>query len=137
MGPVYQAGTLSANPVAVAAGLTTLKKLQNENPYPVLEKRVASLASRLNEKLAHLDVHVQNKASLFWMVLGGKSIVRSISEIPVRQKEQYAKLFHALLAEGIYLAPSGYEVSFLSTAHLESDLDELESSIVKILGTKV
>ncbi|MGZ3689190.1 MAG: aminotransferase class III-fold pyridoxal phosphate-dependent enzyme, partial [Bdellovibrionota bacterium] len=129
VGPVYQAGTLSANPVAMSAGLAMLKKLKREDPYGMLEKRVEELALRL-EKTAlanDLPAKVQRFSSLFWTVFGeiktADGLVRAPSDTPAGQKETYAKIFHALLGEGIYLAPSGYEVSFLSTAHQPAQLD--------------
>jgi glutamate-1-semialdehyde 2,1-aminomutase len=130
-GPVYQAGTLSANPVAMSAGLAMLRKLKREQPYAKLEQRTATLGKELEKAAqgAGVPVHVQTFASMFWMVFGeiktSDGVVRAASETPAIQKEQYAKVFHALLEGGIYLAPSGYEVSFLSTAHQDSHLSDL------------
>lgn len=131
-GPVYQAGTLSANPVAMTAGLAMLKKLKRENPYKDLERRTENLAQALEKAAlasAPFPVKVQRYASLFWMVLGEvksrDGFVRSITEIPSVQKELYAKSFHSLLSQGVYLAPSGFEVSFLSTAHKAQHLEAL------------
>jgi len=129
-GPVYQAGTLSANPVAMSAGLAMLKKLLRDRPYSRLEQKTEVLAAALEKSArdAGLPLKVQRYASLFWAVLGEVTTadgqVRAISDIPTSQKERYAKGFHALLARGIYLAPSGYEVSFLSTAHTEAQLEK-------------
>jgi glutamate-1-semialdehyde 2,1-aminomutase len=126
-GPVYQAGTLSANPVAMSAGLAMLKKLKRDNPYAELERRTEGLAKRL-EALAP-QVRFQRFASIFWVVLGEiatrDGVVRTITEIPSTQKESFSRAFHALLDRGFYLAPSGFEVSFLSTAHTDEDLDRL------------
>ncbi|MDR3605856.1 MAG: glutamate-1-semialdehyde 2,1-aminomutase [Oligoflexia bacterium] len=130
-GPVYQAGTLSANPVAMTAGLATLKKLKRDNPYRKLEEKTESLARKFERvaRDAGAEVSVQRHASMFWAVLGKigtvDGVVRSTTQTPATQKERYAKLFHSLLAQGQYLAPSGFEVSFLSTAHQDSDLDAL------------
>lgn len=131
-GPVYQAGTLSANPVAMSAGLAMLKKLRRENPYSALESRTKEVARTLEKIAAENNFghfKVQNDASLFWMVFGevktNDGFVRTPEETPGAQKETYAKVFHALLDRGIYLAPSGYEVSFLSTAHEPSNFDYL------------
>ncbi len=131
VGPVYQAGTLSANPVAIAAGLTTLRKLELNPPYAALEKRTREMASAI-EKLAarHGDesVRVQADGSLFWIVLGARpgadGVVRSVTQIPATHKERFARLFHALLDRGVYLAPSGFEVGFLSTAHTGADVEQ-------------
>jgi glutamate-1-semialdehyde 2,1-aminomutase len=130
-GPVYQAGTLSANPVAMSAGIATLRKLKRDNPYAALERRTESLARRLESVAAELGVEakVQRDSSILWTVLGAvktaDGVVRSVAQAPVTQKERYAKLFHSLLEQGIYLAPSGFEVSFLSTAHSDEELDAL------------
>lgn len=140
-GPVYQAGTLSANPVAMTAGLAMLKKLKRENPYSALEKRCDDLCRRLEKAAAGKgvkDIKFQNYASLFWGVLGeAKSkdgFVRSQAQLPANQKERYAKGFHSLLEQGYYLAPSGFEVSFLSTAHSTADLDGLVDAYAKGLS---
>jgi glutamate-1-semialdehyde 2,1-aminomutase len=130
-GPVYQAGTLSANPVAMTAGLTMLRKLKRDNPYARLEQKTEVLAAALEKKArdAGSAVKVQRYASLFWTVLGEvkskDGAVRSIESIPATQKERYAKSFHSMLSKGIYLAPSGYEVSFLSTVHTEAHFERL------------
>lgn len=131
VGPVYQAGTLSANPVAVAAGLATLRKLESHPPYAGLEKRTSETATAL-EKLASSrgdeSVRLQTAGSLFWIVLGGdragEGVIRSVSAVPPGHKARFARLFHALLERGVYLAPSGFEVGFLSTAHTDADLEQ-------------
>ncbi|HUP56541.1 MAG TPA: glutamate-1-semialdehyde 2,1-aminomutase [Bdellovibrionota bacterium] len=139
-GPVYQAGTLSANPVAMSAGIASLKKLLRENPYAALEKKARNLASELESVSARHggDVSVQSYASMFWTVLWPKGqkpqgAVRSITAIPASQKERYAKAFHLFLENGIYLAPSGYEVCFLSTAHTDEDLAKFRAVFEKAL----
>jgi glutamate-1-semialdehyde 2,1-aminomutase len=122
-GPVYQAGTLSANSVAMAAGLATLKKLKRLNPYAQLAKQVGQIAVQVEQlgKEAGLSVHVQHEGSILWMVLGEvrapDQVVRTIGDIPEMHRPLYTQVFHSLLEHGIYLAPSACEVSFLSTAH--------------------
>jgi len=131
LGPVYQAGTLSANPVAMSAGIAMLKKLKRDNPYAMLASRVEKVSRALETQArkAGIPGHVQNFGSVFWSVLGevktSDGVVRTIEQTPKSQKELYAKVFHSLLAQGIYLAPSGFEVSFMSTAHSDEDLDKL------------
>jgi glutamate-1-semialdehyde 2,1-aminomutase len=139
-GPVYQAGTLSANPVAMTAGLAMLKKLKRENPYPVLEKRAEKLAADLMRSARDRgveDFRVQHFASLFWAIHGEVSspdgVVRSIDRIPAEHKQRYARGFHQLLEAGYYLAPSGFEVSFLSTAHSESELEGFREAFAATL----
>jgi len=122
-GPVYQAGTLSANPVAMTAGIATLKKLKRENPYSLLEKNTEELCASMETLSRDFNVpaRVQRFASLFWVVFdeapGAKGWVRTPGETPSVHKAKYTEIFHSLLESGIYLAPSAFEVSFLSTAH--------------------
>ena len=131
VGPVYQAGTLSANPVAVAAGLTTLRKLESHPPYAALEKRTAETGAAIERLAASRgdgSVRVQAVGSLFWIVLDDDAKrpgpIRSVAAIPAGHRARFARLFHALLERGVYLAPSGFEVGFLSTAHTDADLEQ-------------
>lgn len=129
LGPVYQAGTLSANPVAMAAGLATLRKLDAKPPYSGLEERTRTFAQRLSRTAAERRLApftVQQTGSLFWPVLGETHLpVRTVGAIPATQRKRFALIFHALLERGVYLAPSGFEVGFLSTAHTDADLDSV------------
>jgi glutamate-1-semialdehyde 2,1-aminomutase len=129
-GPVYQAGTLSANPFGMRAGLANLKKAWNENPYPALSAQTKFFT---NEMVLLLNKYADfskngweavTHSSLFWFKEKTKDPVRTIASIPDGHKAGFAKVFHALLKSGVYLAPSGYEVGFLSTAHTESILHE-------------
>lgn len=138
-GPVYQAGTLSANPVAMSAGLAMLKKLKRENPYRALELKTEKLSQEIEKLIAKANqpIRVQRFASMFWMIFGevqtADHVVRTPAQTPSTQKERYSKAFHSLLNHGVYLAPSGYEVSFFSTAHRESDTDLLLTEIERAL----
>jgi glutamate-1-semialdehyde 2,1-aminomutase len=135
MGPVYQAGTLSANPIAMTAGLATLRKLKKENPYSDLEMKVKSLTQSIESMAYELDfpIQAQSEASLFWTLFGQISTpdgkVRNPVDAPSKHKTYYSKAFHSLLEKGIYLAPSAFEVSFLSTAHQQSHLDRLVEAL--------
>ncbi|HZF27368.1 MAG TPA: glutamate-1-semialdehyde 2,1-aminomutase [Steroidobacteraceae bacterium] len=139
VGPVYQAGTLSANPVAMAAGLATLSKLESHSPYATLERLGALLTDALQAVIARTgtDLQVQRDGSLFWLVAGAPagSVVRCVETIPASQRQRFATLFHSLLERGIYLAPSGFEVGFLSTAHSHADLDQFVAAFEAALGT--
>ena len=141
-GPVYQAGTLSANPVAIAAGLATLRKLEANPPYSALERRTLETARSI-EKLAASrgegSVRVQTFGSLFWIVLAGAPAhadpIRSVAAIPTAHRAGFARLFHALLERGVYLAPSGFEVGFLSVAHSDADLEQFLAACDGALAT--
>ncbi len=131
LGPVYQAGTLSGNPVAMAAGLATLQVLEEQDAY----QRLESLGQRLEQGLAEasegrqLPFRLVRVASLFWLAPLGTDAVRSAEALPADFGEAYRPIHSALLAQGIYLAPSAYEVGFLSTAHQEEDVDRLVSAL--------
>lgn len=135
-GPVYQAGTLSGNPVGMRAGLATLKKLKTQNVHQILEQRTLSFTkeavSILNRK-SDLEWDATVESSIFWFHQKVERPIRAISQIPERHKENFAVLFHSLLKHGVYLAPSGYEVGFLSLAHddkvLERTLDAFKKAL--------
>ena len=131
-GPVYQAGTLSANPVGMRAGLVTLKKAEREKIYPTLAARTERFASRLESGLRERghDISVARQGSIFWLHAGRKA-VRRLSDIPKEHGERFKSFFHACLKEGVYLAPSGYEVGFVGLAHTDAILDEALTSILK------
>jgi len=126
-GPVYQAGTLSANPIGMRAGLATLKKLKTHNVHSILETRTEEFALQaveiLNQK-SEIEWTVSLQGSVFWFHQKTEKPIRTIAEIPFTHKENFSKLFHALLQKGVYLAPSGYEVGFLSLAHTDLVLEK-------------
>jgi len=141
-GPVYQAGTLSANPLAMCAGLATLRRLEDGSVYRHLE----SLGARLERALqGHPRFALQRVGSIFWLVGSGQSAsgaaaaapslpIRSLAHLPADAGPTFAALFHALLDRGIYLAPSAYEVGFLSAAHTEAHIDRLAAAIAELAG---
>jgi glutamate-1-semialdehyde 2,1-aminomutase len=134
LGPVYQAGTLSANPVAMAAGLATLRQLADGAAYLALEDS----GRRLNELLRDIPgVRLQRRGSIFWIVLDDSTApgpIRTPAGLSAQAEARFAPFFHALLAGGIYLPPSPYEVAFLSTAHTEKDLRTLAAAVAKGTG---
>jgi glutamate-1-semialdehyde 2,1-aminomutase len=133
IGPVYQAGTLSANPVSMNAGLATLKQLADGTIYT----RLAALGETLESGIRSITgIRQQRIESIFWLLPStakDDEIARSPQHIPVSVGEQYPKIFHRLLAKGVYLPPSAYEVGFLSAAHSAADiailLDAIESAV--------
>jgi glutamate-1-semialdehyde 2,1-aminomutase len=126
-GPVYQAGTLSGNPVAMAAGLACLTTLEREDGWGVLE----NLGKRLEQGFAergkdrNLPYQLVRLGSLFWLAPAGGEPPRCAETLPPSLAPTYGELFRRLLGQGIYLAPSAYEVGFLSTAHSTADVDRL------------
>ncbi|MGI9292105.1 MAG: glutamate-1-semialdehyde 2,1-aminomutase [Gammaproteobacteria bacterium] len=134
-GPVYQAGTLSGNPVAMSAGLAALTQLQELNPYAELAERTSNLAQRMQSVGAD-GIRVQSCGSLFWTVCGDvqsdDGVVRTPVQIPADHKERFTATFNQLLAAGFYLAPSAFEVGFLSTAHSQDDLDSFVAALGQV-----
>ncbi|MGD9852716.1 MAG: glutamate-1-semialdehyde 2,1-aminomutase [Nitrospirales bacterium] len=117
-GPVYQAGTLSGNPVAVAAGLETLRQLKKPGVYKVLEEKSCQLAEGLGEaaKLAGIPYFQTRMGSM----LGGFFTEGPVTDYESAKKSdtaRYGKFFHGMLERGVYFAPSQFEAAFLSTAH--------------------
>lgn len=129
-GPVYQAGTLSANPVSMCAGLAMMQKIERTNPYKTfatLEAHLKSGWEKIQQRTG-TDLRCIQSGSLFWFVTQTAQ-PRQIDAIPADQKSRFSVLFHALLNDSVYLAPSGFEVGFLSTAHTTEHLDELLDKI--------
>jgi len=124
VGPVYQAGTLSGNPVAVAAGLAALELAQELDPYPGLAATAARLVDGLSGVFseAGLPATINRVESLF-SVFFSDGPVRSYADARAADHDRFARFFHALLEEGIYLPPSGYEGWFLTTAHGDEEVD--------------
>lgn len=124
LGPMYQAGTLSGNPLAVVAGITTLRELQDPQKY----KQIDSLALRLTDGLSDiaqrvgLDCHINRVNSMFTGFFN-KGPVNTLTQVESSNTGQYGKYFHALLERGVYIAPSQFEAAFVSTAHTEADID--------------
>lgn len=129
-GPVYQAGTLSANPVGMRAGLATLTKVENAQVYSVLEARTSRFAANLQREMRARGhaITVAHRGSVFWLH-GGDRAVRRLSDIPKDHADRFRPLFHACVSEGVYLAPSGYEVGFVGFAHTDEILDEAVAAI--------
>lgn len=123
-GKVYQAGTLSANPLAMRAGWATLKKLKESGVHEILENRTSRFAHEMNIVMKPAGFAVTHLGSVFWLHPRTDQPIRSLADLPPSMGEYYKPLFHALLQRGIYLAPSGYEVGFVSLAHTEDILDE-------------
>ena len=123
LGDVYQAGTLSGNPVSVAAGLATLRWLKDNNPYAALERDTAYLVSAIQIAASRnsIPVTIPTLGSIF-SVFFGDFAVRDFDDVMRTEKGRYIKVFHALMKHGVYMPPSPYEVSFLSVAHTEQHL---------------
>jgi glutamate-1-semialdehyde 2,1-aminomutase len=135
LGDTYQAGTLSGNPVAMAAGLATLRVLEREQGWQRLEALGAELERRLKPVLARapFPLSVVRVGSLFWLALHEGGAPRSAAALSERQSARFAALFHAMLERGVYLPPSAYEACFLSLAHSSADLEEFVAALAAAL----
>ncbi|MGA8833562.1 MAG: glutamate-1-semialdehyde 2,1-aminomutase [Desulfomonilaceae bacterium] len=124
VGGVYQAGTLSGNPLAVAAGLTTLKILKRDNPYPVLEEKSQRLADGLGKTFSSKGInHVINRVGSLLSVFFDSQSVRNYEEAMAANRMSFNSFFVNMLDQGIYLAPSAFEAWFMSIAHTIEDID--------------
>ena len=129
-GPVYQAGTLSGNPVAMAAGLATLEKIGKPGFYEDLEAKGARLQAGLEQAAtdAGITATVVRQGSLFWTVFQPEA-PRSFEAVDGSKMETYGRLHRDLIDRGVYLAPSGWEVGFVSAAHTVDDIDTTISAV--------
>jgi glutamate-1-semialdehyde 2,1-aminomutase len=125
LGPVYQAGTLSGNPLAMAAGIATLEILSNKSAYAKLEDSGAALESGMKEAAKAANVPVQfNRCGSMFCAYFTSQPVHNLADAMKSDRERFAKYFHGMLGQGIYIAPSQFEAGFLSTAHSAEDIEK-------------
>lgn len=141
LGDVYQAGTLSGNPVAMAAGLAQLEVCLQEEFYESLDKRAQYLVETMNDFLEENDYPVRlfHIGSIFWISFSADRHVYRADKIKGEGMSLYKEFHHYLLAHGVYLAPSGYEVGFLSHVHteeiIEKTMDKMKAAFHHVFGT--
>jgi glutamate-1-semialdehyde 2,1-aminomutase len=130
-GDTYQAGTLSGNPVAMAAGIATLDILDRESAWVQLEARGARLEKLLSPIVgtAPFPLYLVRLGSLLWLSLHDEPTLRRAGTLSPEAATRFQKLFHAMLARGIYIAPSAYEVIFISLAHGDDDLQRFAAAL--------
>jgi glutamate-1-semialdehyde 2,1-aminomutase len=136
LGPVYQAGTLSGNPLAMAAGLANLDELTSDNHYERLETLGAKLEAGLCDaaKSAGVPVVFNRCGSMFCGYFTSEP-VWNLADAMKSDRERFKKFFHGMLEAGVYLAPSQFEAGFISTAHTEADLETTVSAAAAVLAT--
>jgi glutamate-1-semialdehyde 2,1-aminomutase len=133
-GPVYQGGTLSGNPVAMAAGIATLTLLDNEEVYAQLSENSARLMNGLQDIAREAGVPLQTAS--FGGLMGlffSEKPVRDYTDALASDVQAFVRFYRGMLGEGIYLAPSAFEALFMSLAHTDADLDQTLSAARKVL----
>ena len=125
LGPVYQAGTLSGNPVAMAAGLTTLNLLSEPGFHDALAEKTTRLLEGLTEA-AHAEgvaFTTAQAGAMFGLFFTDQSRISSFADVMACDSERFNRFFHAMLDQGVYLAPSAFEAGFVSAAHSDEDIE--------------
>ena len=132
-GRVYQAGTLSANPVGMRAGLAALAKMERLDGWRELDCRTSRFCARLADGFASLKspLDIVRVGSIFWIRHHSASAVRTPDRIPPDNAAWFARFFHAAIDRGVYLPPSAYEVGFVSMAHTDAILDSAADALVE------
>ncbi len=126
LGPVYQAGTLSGNPVAMSAGLTVLDLITEPGFHEHLSQRVTRLLSGLQERAdaAGIPFTTSQAGAMFGLFFTDQERVERFDQVMRCDSERFGRFFHAMLEEGVYLAPSAFEAGFISSAHSDADIEE-------------
>ena len=136
LGPVYQAGTLSGNPIAMAAGIANLEELNSGsgNKYALLEKLGEQLEAGMRDaaKAAKIPVQFNSCGSMFCMYFTSEP-VHNLADAMKSDRARFAKFFHGMLDEGIYLAPSQFEAGFISAAHGSAEIEKTVRAAAKAL----
>ncbi len=135
IGPVYQAGTLSGNPIAMAAGNATMDILMSNNIYQDLEDFSESFESQTSSLFAenNIPLTIRRVGSIIWLILDSNSSPRDVEEISKSSVEKYTSFHKFARLEGIYMPPSAYEVAFLSTEHNLSVIDDLMTRLERVV----
>ncbi|MCH8866800.1 MAG: glutamate-1-semialdehyde 2,1-aminomutase [Proteobacteria bacterium] len=136
-GPVYQAGTLSGNPVAMAAGLATLEQIDTPGFYESLGERTQQLTQGLAAaaKDAGIPLAVEHAGGMFGFVFTSAGPVRRFAQIASADINRFKAFFHGMLAEGVYLAPSAFEAGFVSAAHGDKEISKTLAAARKVFAT--
>lgn len=134
-GPVYQAGTLSGNPVAMAAGIAALRLLAKPGFYEQMEKKTQDFVGQLRAfiKEQNYPMQIATVGSIFWIAFSDQGEIQRADQIDPTSMEHYKVMHRELLNRGIYFGPSGYEVGFVSAAHTQEDLQKTVQAIKEAL----
>ena len=137
LGPVYQAGTLSGNPITMVAGLTMLKLISVPNFYPNLEAKVNKLVSGIlaAAKNANISMSANQVGGMFGLFFTDSPKVSRFAQVEACDLNRFNQFFHGMLEQGIYLAPSAYEAGFVSSAHSDADLEATITAASKVFAS--
>ncbi len=137
LGPVYQAGTLSGNPVAMAAGLSTLKLVQAPDFHKNLSAAAKTLVDGLQERAdkAGIPLTTNQVGGMFGLFFTNEKQVTSFEQVSKCDQERFKKFFHGMLEQGVYLAPSSYEAGFVSAAHGNAEIQATLDAAEKVFAT--
>jgi glutamate-1-semialdehyde 2,1-aminomutase len=126
LGPVYQAGTLSGNPVAMAAGLKTLELVAEPGFYEALNAKTEKLTSGLKELAGQAGIAMTTNTvgGMFGLFFSAEPQISRFAQVMQCDQNLFKRFFHAMLEQGVYLAPSAFEAGFVSAAHSDEDLEK-------------
>ena len=134
LGPVYQAGTLSGNPMAMAAGIAALEELAASHAYSRLEELGAALEAGLKDAAQSAGIPVQfNRCGSMFCGYFTSEPVHNLADAMKSDRDRFKRYFHGMLAEGVYFAPSQFEAGFVSTAHTEKDIQRTVDAAAKVI----
>ena len=136
LGDMYQAGTLSGNPLAVSAGIATLRELQRPGVYEQIDRLARRLADGITEAFRRVEVpSAINRVGSMFTGFMNAGPVDSLANVEASDTALYGRYFHAMLERGVYIAPSQFEAGFVSTAHVEGDIDQTVARAEDALNT--
>lgn len=137
LGPVYQAGTLSGNPLTMTAGIATLDVISEPDFYAKLQTKTQQLVTGLLalSQQHHIEMQINHIESIMGLYFTTAPQVTNFHEVMSSSREHYQQFFHAMLMQGIYLAPSAFEVAFMSAAHSDSDITTTLTAAEQALAT--
>lgn len=135
-GGVYQAGTLSGNPVAMAAGIATLRGTEEAGFYEQLEQRTNALVTGIVEaaRANNIPMLANQVGPMFGLFFSDGDAVRGFADVSACDGARFKDFFHGMLEQGIYLAPSAFEAGFVSAAHSQQDIDDTVAAATRVLG---
>ncbi len=137
LGPVYQAGTLSGNPVAMAAGLKTLEIISQAGFYDNLSQKTQKFVSGMQERAnqAGISFTTNSVGAMFGLFFSQEQTVQSYAQVMQSDQALFKRFFHGMLEQGVYLAPSAFEAGFVSAAHTDDDIEKTLDAASKVFNT--